>query len=82
MAAIRSAVHTDADLAGITARTLVLTGTEDMPVYLDNADRLARTVPDITVRRLPDAGHLCLLEQPAVVAPLIAAHLAADRVTA
>jgi pimeloyl-ACP methyl ester carboxylesterase len=75
MAPIRSAVHTDADLARITARTLVVTGTEDMPVYLDNAARLGRTVPDVTLRTVPAAGHLVLLERPAEVAPLIAAHL-------
>jgi pimeloyl-ACP methyl ester carboxylesterase len=79
MASIRSAVRTDADLARITARTLVVTGTEDMPVYLDNAERLGRTVAGAALHTLPGAGHLCLLEEPAAVAPLIAAHLAADR---
>jgi len=68
-------VHTDADLARITARTLVVTGTEDMPVFCGDAERLRRTVPRVRLLLLPEAGHLVLIERPDEVAGALAAHL-------
>lgn len=67
-------VHTNADLRRITAATLVLVGDEDMPTFVANAHRLRDVVP-AEVITVPNAGHLPLLERPAVVAPAIDAHL-------
>ena len=67
--------QTDDDLSAITARTLAVIGEQDMPTFLSAADRLAAVVPDCTVARVPDAGHLVLIERPDAVAPLLDAHL-------
>ncbi|MFJ8627655.1 alpha/beta fold hydrolase [Kitasatospora sp. NPDC093550] len=68
--------HTADDLRGITARTLVLLGDEDMPAFTRNAELLRDTVPDCRLSLLEETGHLPLLERPEECAPLIAAHLA------
>ena len=67
--------QTDADLAAISARTLAVIGEQDMPTFLASADRLAAVLPDCTIARIPDAGHLVLIERAAAVAPLLEAHL-------
>ena len=67
--------QTDADLAAISARTLAVIGEQDMPTFLASADRLAAVLPDCTTARIPDAGHLVLIERAAAVAPLLEAHL-------
>lgn len=76
MARLTDAVHTDADLGGISARVLAVVGDEDMPTFRGNGDRLAAVVPDCTRAGVPAAGHLVLIEQPATVAPALAAFLA------
>ncbi len=68
--------HTSADLRRIRARTLVVTGREDMPVFADNARMLCELVRACRWLTVESAGHLALLEQPAAVAPAIAGHLA------
>lgn len=68
-------VQDETALARITAHTLVVTGDEDMPTYHRHAATLRATVPRCRSVTLPDAGHLCLLERPAEVAPILAAHL-------
>lgn len=70
--------HTDTELGRISAATLVLTGDEDMPEFRANASRLTAIVPDCTPVRVPQAGHLCLLERPAEVIDQLRAHLAAS----
>jgi pimeloyl-ACP methyl ester carboxylesterase len=75
MRSVGASVHTDAQLRSIAARTLVVTGDEDMPVFLDNARRLHGTVPDVALRLLPGAGHLCLIERPEDIAGPLADHL-------
>ena len=65
-------------LAAIAARTLVVIGSEDMPTFAANASLLADRVADCAVLRVPNAGHLCLIERPGEVAGPIASHLAAD----
>jgi pimeloyl-ACP methyl ester carboxylesterase len=75
MRSIGAAVHTDAQLRALAARTLVVVGAEDMPSFVDNAERLRRTVPAVSVLRLPAAGHLCLIERPGEVATALAEHL-------
>lgn len=75
MRSISAAVHTDDQLRRIAARTLVVTGTEDMPAFLGNADRLHRTVSTVDLVNLPGAGHLCLIERPEQIARTLADHL-------
>ncbi|WP_164416075.1 alpha/beta fold hydrolase [Streptomyces salinarius] len=77
MAGLSAHVHTEADLARISARTLVLTGSEDMPVFHANAALLERTLPACATRIVDGAGHLPLLEQPWTVAAPLLGHLSA-----
>jgi 3-oxoadipate enol-lactonase len=70
-------VHTDLALGRISAATLVLVGDQDMPVFTANAARLAAVIPGCAVLTVPQAGHLCLLERPDVVAGPLRAHLTA-----
>jgi pimeloyl-ACP methyl ester carboxylesterase len=63
-------------LGRIAADTLVVIGDEDMPAYHGHARTLCSAVPRCQSVTLPDAGHLCLLERPAEVAPILAAQLA------
>jgi pimeloyl-ACP methyl ester carboxylesterase len=67
--------HTPAELRRIKARTLVVTGREDMPVFVDNARLLCEHVEDCRRLTVDRAGHLPLLERPEAVAPAIADHL-------
>ena len=64
-------------LGRITAEVLVVIGDEDMPTHHGHARTLCSAVPRCRSITLPAAGHLCLLERPADVAPVIAAQLAA-----
>jgi 2-succinyl-6-hydroxy-2,4-cyclohexadiene-1-carboxylate synthase len=75
MRSLAAHVHTDEALSRITAATLVITGDQDMPAFSANASRLAAVVPGCTLLTVPDAGHLCLLERPDVVAGPLRAHL-------
>ncbi|MGW2220300.1 alpha/beta fold hydrolase [Nonomuraea sp. NPDC001684] len=68
-------VHTVEDLRGIRARTLVVVGDRDMPTFRAGAALLRESVPRCRTVTVPGAGHLCLIERPEVVAPLVAAHL-------
>jgi pimeloyl-ACP methyl ester carboxylesterase len=67
--------HTPAELRRIKARTLVVTGDEDMPVFVDNARLLCELVQGCRRLTVGRAGHLPLLERPETVAPAIADHL-------
>ncbi|GGU90659.1 putative 2-succinyl-6-hydroxy-2,4-cyclohexadiene-1-carboxylate synthase [Streptomyces filipinensis] len=67
--------HTRADLRTITAATLAVVGTEDMPAFTANAELLRGEVPGCRVLTVPDTGHLPLLERPEAVAEALAAHL-------
>lgn len=69
--------HVAADFRKIRARTLIVLGDEDMPVFKRNAELVRGAVRDARRIYLPGAGHLCLLECPAESAALIEAHLAA-----
>ena len=64
-----------AALRGIRADTLILLGSRDMPAYHANTATLCRELPRCRAETLPGAGHLCLLEQPAAAAALLADHL-------
>lgn len=67
--------HTPAELRRIKARTLVVTGREDLPVFVDNARLLGEVVEGCRRLTVDRAGHLPLLERPEAVAPAIADHL-------
>lgn len=69
--------HTVDDLRGIRARTLVVMGEQDMPTFRAGSVLLRDSVPGCRVVTVPDAGHLCMIERPAAVAPAIGAHLSA-----
>jgi len=56
--------------------TLVIWGERDPYLLPGNLDGLERYVPALTIRRVPDAGHWIVQEQPALVTTLIAAFLA------
>ncbi len=82
MARLSRHVHTPADLAGIRARTLVVLGDDDMPTFRANAELLRGAVPGCRTRTFAAAGHLCLIERPEAVAPVVAEHLAHAHATA
>jgi pimeloyl-ACP methyl ester carboxylesterase len=79
MLSLASGVQTAADLRRVAARTLVLLGEQEMPAHRRSAEIVAEFVRDSRVEVVPAAGHLCLLEAPEVVAPLIDAHLREGR---
>lgn len=60
-----------ADLPGSAAELMMITGGRDMPEFRDLAVGLAAQVPDARVVHLPEAGHLPLLEEPAVTCAAI-----------
>jgi pimeloyl-ACP methyl ester carboxylesterase len=62
-------------LRGIRAATLVISGDEDMPSFIRNAELLRRVVAGCRVLSLAEAGHLSLIERPEAAADAIAAHL-------
>lgn len=51
-------------LSEVRARTTVIVGSDDMPRFLRNAERLRVGVPGCTVHTLPDVGHIPLFEAP------------------
>ncbi|MFJ5547856.1 alpha/beta fold hydrolase [Streptomyces sp. NPDC093225] len=79
MAGLSAHVHTEDALAAVTARTFVLTGSDDMPVFHANAAMLSRVLPACVAQLVPSAGHLPLLEQPWTVAAPLLDHLSAPR---
>jgi pimeloyl-ACP methyl ester carboxylesterase len=74
MRSLTDHVHVDTDLRRISAAMLAVVGDEDMPAFVDNAERL-RNVVTADVITVPGAGHLPLLERPDAVAVAIDAHL-------
>lgn len=79
MDALTAHRHSAADLRSITAATLAVVGTEDMPAFVANAELLRTEVPDCRVLTVPDSGHLPLLERPQAVAATLGDHLAPVR---
>ena len=53
-------------LSGLTARTLVVTGTDDVVVDPRNSDLLCRLLPNGDRAEFPSCGHLFFWERPAV----------------
>jgi 3-oxoadipate enol-lactonase len=58
----------------IHSPTLLLVGDEEMPAFKQAAAILEQAIPHAQVIYLAEAGHLCLLEQPAAAAPLLDRH--------
>jgi pimeloyl-ACP methyl ester carboxylesterase len=76
-------VHSWLDRPGVADRldeidvpTLVVHGEEDRSLPIDGAERMADTIPDAELVRVPESGHTATLERPDVVSEAIAAFLA------
>jgi pimeloyl-ACP methyl ester carboxylesterase len=52
--------------------TLVIAGEQDRLIPAEHAAWLAEAIPDATLMRVPDAGHMVILERPEVVTEAIA----------
>jgi 3-oxoadipate enol-lactonase len=52
------------ELPGVTAPTLVLTGSQDLLTPLGDAEELAELIPDARLRELRGAGHALMVEAP------------------
>jgi pimeloyl-ACP methyl ester carboxylesterase len=75
MRAVDRHVQPPAALRSIGVPTLVLVGEHELAAFLRCAAVLRATVPDCRAVRIPGAGHLCLLEEPAAAAAAIAEQL-------
>jgi pimeloyl-ACP methyl ester carboxylesterase len=51
--------------------TLVITGEKDRLIPVGDARWLANTIPGATLLRVPDAGHMLILERPDIVTEAI-----------
>lgn len=79
MTGILMSTQRDADLRNVRARTTVIVGSDDMPRFVRNAERLRAGIPDCTVHTLPGVGHIPLFEQPDASVDIISEFLG-DRV--
>lgn len=76
MVGMLSSVQDDAMLTKVRARTCVIVGSDDMPRFLRNAERLRVGIVDCAVHVLPSVGHIPLFEQPAETVAIMAEFLA------
>jgi poly(3-hydroxyalkanoate) depolymerase len=60
----------------VKAETLVLVGSDDPIVHVINGRILARLMPHATLRVVPDAGHLFIVDQPHDAAAIVSDFLA------
>jgi pimeloyl-ACP methyl ester carboxylesterase len=65
-------------LTGVTARTLVLHGTDDVVIPFENARILANQIPGAVLRPFDGCGHLFFHERPAETARVIGEFLRED----
>jgi 3-oxoadipate enol-lactonase len=65
-------------LQDVHAPTLIFFGEHDQVVPPANAELLARAIPNSTIRILPGAGHIWMIERPDAAVAEIAAFLQAD----
>lgn len=77
MIGILTSVQDDAMLSMVNARTTVIVGSEDMPRFTRNAERLRVGIADCTVHVLPGVGHIPLFEQPDDAVAIMSEFLAA-----
>lgn len=68
-------VHTAETVSQISSDVLVMVGTNDMPRFVENARILQENVRSCRTVTIPDAGHLPILEEPALAARELAAFL-------
>jgi len=59
------------ELGRIQTPTLVIVGAEDSAQPVARAERMAAKIPGATLRVIPDAAHLCTVEEPAAVTAAI-----------
>jgi pimeloyl-ACP methyl ester carboxylesterase len=64
MSGILMSTQDDAMLGQVRARTTVIVGSDDMPRFVRNAERLRVGIAGCTVHTLPGVGHIPLFEQP------------------
>jgi 3-oxoadipate enol-lactonase len=70
------ALGTEVDVAAITARTLVVSGGQDLLFFQQVAEQLAGDIPGARRLHLDWAGHLPSIEDPAAVDTLLLEFLA------
>lgn len=63
------------DLPKITTPTLVIVGEEDIPTPVSKAKRIAESIPGARLEIIPEAGHICTVEEPQAVTQAIASFL-------
>ena len=63
-----------ARLKQVQAGTLVLIGENEFMAFKRCAEIIRRSIPDCERIYLPAVGHLCMLEDPARVAPILEHH--------
>ena len=51
--------------------TLVIVGAEDVPQPPAKAERIAKKIPGAKLNVIPEAGHLCTIEEPLAVTSAI-----------
>jgi len=68
-----------ADLAGVQARTLVVTADDDV-VRLEHTLEIYRTIPDAELAVVPGTSHVLIMEKPDLVARLVLDFLTTDPV--
>lgn len=75
MNALTNYPQSESSMSRIKATTLLLVGEEDMPSFKRNAEIIRRAIPNAHRKYISGAGHLCLLEKPMSVIPLLDRHL-------
>jgi len=71
MAPLVSRTQAPRELGGVAGRLTVIIGERDLLEHRACARSLSQQVAGVTVHVLPGCGHLPLLEEPALVAPLL-----------
>lgn len=66
-AASAEAIAAWAGVSGLTTRTLVLVGSDDLATSPDAAAALAAAIPGATLQVIPDAAHIAPMERPEAV---------------
>lgn len=64
MRAVAAFDETPVDLEAIDVPALVCYGEHELPLFREHAARLAATLPRVTVREVPDAGHAANVDNP------------------
>jgi 3-oxoadipate enol-lactonase len=64
-----------ARLGAISAPTLVIAGADDPAAPPDQAEFIRDSIPDASLRVIPDAAHLANIEQPEAITQAILDHV-------